>query len=107
MKTVSCRPVLLQLTASTIIWVRPWQKTGWVLLEDETDDPEYLESWFFFDNTGKRVSQNEVDKKINGDYYTFVDGRMQTGWFKLPASETAAGENAAEATLQRQLHRQK
>jgi len=73
------------------------RKTGWVLLEDETDDPEYLESWFFFDNTGKRV-ENEVDKKINGDYYTFVDGRMQTGWFKLPASETAAVENAAEAT---------
>ena len=73
------------------------RKTGWVLLEDETDDPEYLESWFFFDNTGKRV-ENEIDKKINGDYYTFVDGRMQTGWFKLPASETASGENAAEAT---------
>ena len=71
------------------------RKTGWVLLEDETDDPEILESWYYFDNTGKRI-ENEVDKKIEGDYYTFVDGRMQTGWFKLPASAETADE--AQAT---------
>ena len=59
------------------------RRTGWVLLEEETDDPEVLESWYYFDNSGKRV-ENEVDRKIQGDYYTFVDGRMQTGWFKLP-----------------------
>ena len=62
------------------------RKTGWVLLEDETDDPEIIESWYYFDNSGKRI-EHAVDKKINGNYYTFVDGKMQTGWFKLPAAE--------------------
>lgn len=73
------------------------RKTGWVLLADENDDSEYLESWYYFDNSGKRI-ENEVDKKINGEYYTFVDGRMQTGWYKLPASETPAADNTTEAT---------
>lgn len=71
------------------------RKTGWVLLEDETDEPEYNESWYYFDNSGKRI-ENEVDKKINGNYYTFVDGRMQTGWYKLPASETISQEQKSE-----------
>ena len=70
------------------------RKTGWVLLEDETDDPEINESWYYFDNSGKRI-EHAVDKKINGNYYTFVDGKMQTGWFKLPAAENAA--TASEA----------
>ena len=70
------------------------RKTGWVLLEDETDDPEIIESWYYFDNSGKRI-EHAVDKKINGNYYTFVDGKMQTGWFKLPAAENAA--TASEA----------
>ena len=69
------------------------RKTGWVILEDETDDPEYIESWYYFDNTGKRI-ENEIDKKINGEYYTFVDGRMQKGWFKLPAETAAAAEES-------------
>lgn len=73
------------------------RKTGWVLLEDESDDPEIVESWYYFDNTGKRI-ENEVDKKISGDYYTFVDGRMQTGWYKLPAAPEAAEAGAAEGT---------
>ena len=73
------------------------RRTGWVLLEEETDDPEVLESWYYFDNSGKRV-ENEVDRKIQGDYYTFVDGRMQTGWFKLP-EETVSAEAASEGTV--------
>ena len=52
-------------------------KTGWILLEDETDDPDVTESWFYYDRNGKRV-ENQVDKKINGAYYTFEDGRMVT-----------------------------
>ena len=28
------------------------RRTGWVLLEEETDDPEILESWYYFDNSG-------------------------------------------------------
>ena len=73
------------------------RRTGWVLLEEETDDPEILESWYYFDNSGRRV-ENEVDRKIQGDYYTFVDGRMQTGWFKLP-EETVSAEAASEGTV--------
>ena len=68
------------------------RKTGWVLLEEETDDPEDLEAWYYFDGNGRRV-ENEVDKKIDGAYYTFEDGKMQTGWYKLPA---AADKNPAE-----------
>ena len=26
-------------------------------------------------------------KKIDGAYYTFEDGKMQTGWYKLPAAD--------------------
>lgn len=70
------------------------RKSGWILLEEETDAPEVLESWYYYDTNGKRV-ENAVDKKIDGAYYTFVDGRMQTGWFKMPV--TAAG-NESEAT---------
>lgn len=73
------------------------RKTGWVILEDENDDPELVESWYYFDNTGKRI-ENEVDKKINGEYYTFVDGRMQTGWYKLPAAAGSTEAAPAEAT---------
>ena len=39
------------------------RKTGWILLADETDDPEYVESWYYFDNTGKRI-ENEIDKRL-------------------------------------------
>lgn len=70
------------------------RKTGWVLLAEDTDEPEYLESWYYFDKNGKRI-ENEVDKKIDGSYYTFEDGKMQTGWYRLPVSETPAA--AAEA----------
>ncbi len=31
--------------------------------------------------------ENEIDKKIDGAYYTFEDGKMQTGWYKLPADK--------------------
>lgn len=71
------------------------RKTGWILLEEETDDPEDLEAWYYFDSNGRRV-ENEVDKKIDGAYYTFEDGKMQTGWYKLPAADKNPAEKLTE-----------
>ena len=71
------------------------RKTGWVLLEDETDDPEIIESWYYFDNSGKRI-EHAVDKKINGNYYTFVDGKMQTGWVYMDGDPDSASSNTIE-----------
>ncbi len=78
------------------------RKTGWISLEEENDDPDESSFWYFFDNNGRMV-ENQVDRKIDGSYYTFEDGRMQTGWYKLPlqtqeaAEQTeAAEENGAE-----------
>ena len=71
-------------------------KTGWIQLENESDDPEMTHSWYYFDTNGKMV-ENQVDKKISGDYYTFVDGVMQTGWFKLPAEENAENATPSDA----------
>ena len=45
-------------------------KTGWLQLEDNTDDPDESISWYYFDRNGKMV-ENQVDKKIDGSYYTF------------------------------------
>ena len=70
------------------------RRTGWVSLEDEDSDSDDGNSWYYFDNGGKRI-ENEIDKKINGSWYTFVDGRMQTGWFKLPADPGATASEAA------------
>lgn len=73
-------------------------KTGWFQFENESDDPDLSHSWYYFDKNGKMI-ENQVDKKIDGDYYTFVDGVMQTGWFKLPATEqteTATSSDAAQ-----------
>ncbi|MFR2846086.1 MAG: cell wall-binding protein [Hungatella hathewayi] len=73
-------------------------KTGWVQLEDNTDDPDESIAWYYFDRNGKMV-ENQVDKKIDGSYYTFVDGKMQTGWYKLPDAEPAtATASDAEST---------
>lgn len=71
------------------------RKTGWILLEEETDDPEDLEAWYYFDGNGRRV-ENEVDKKIDGAYYTFEDGKMQTGWYKLPAADKNPSDQQTE-----------
>lgn len=68
-------------------------KTGWIQLENENDYLDETHSWHYFDKNGRMI-ENQVDKKIEGDYYTFVDGVMQTGWFKLPAQAEASGDNA-------------
>ena len=79
-------------------------KTGWVKLEENASVPGSSEGWYYF-NTDGRMVENQIDKKINGEYYTFVDGRMQTGWVKLPkeadesqetSEETATASNTAE-----------
>lgn len=71
-------------------------KRGWIELENTSDDPDSETAWHYFESDGRMV-ENDVDKKIKGDYYTFVDGRMQTGWFKLPVVNTATGSDAAQA----------
>ncbi|WP_367567927.1 N-acetylmuramoyl-L-alanine amidase family protein [Lacrimispora sp.] len=71
------------------------QKTGWFQLENADEDAEDPLSWYYFDKDGAMV-KDQVDKKIEGSYYTFVNGEMQTGWYKLP--ETATPSEAAENT---------
>ncbi|MFT4107819.1 MAG: cell wall-binding protein [Lacrimispora sp.] len=71
------------------------QKTGWFQLENADEDAENPLSWYYFDKDGAMV-KDQVDKKIEGSYYTFVNGEMQTKWYKLP--ETATPSEAAENT---------
>ncbi len=66
-------------------------KKGWVELE--SDNHEEVSTWHYFDSSGKMI-QNELDKRISGNYYTFKDGKMQTGWYKLPSEETVEGSAA-------------
>lgn len=75
------------------------RKTGWIQLNDaESDDPDSSASWYYFDNSGKMV-ENQIDRKIDGSHYSFVDGKMQTGWLKLPAQEviTEAADSEVSA----------
>lgn len=78
-------------------------KTGWIQLENEDDTLDADTVWHYFDGKGRMVI-NEVDRKINGNYYTFENGIMQTGWYLLPSSEAEepgstenTGESAANA----------
>ncbi|MEY8354108.1 cell wall-binding protein [Lachnospiraceae bacterium 54-53] len=73
------------------------QKTGWFQLENENEDSEDPLSWYYFDKDGTMV-KDQVDKKINGSYYTFVNGEMQTEWYK-----TATPSEAAENTDSNEL----
>ena len=52
-------------------------KTGWVKLEENASSPGASESWHYFNSDGRMV-ENQYDKKIGDDYYTFIDGKMQT-----------------------------
>ena len=77
-------------------------KIGWIELENEAEDPEEDMVWHFFDNGGKMV-MDQVDRKISGNYYTFENGVLQTGWYHLPTvneadtAEDAGTEAAAKA----------
>lgn len=68
-------------------------KTGWIQLEEYTENPDDTSAWYYFENNGKMI-ENMVDKKINGHYYTFVDGKMQSGWVKV-SENTATASNAS------------
>ena len=74
-------------------------KTGWIELENEDDDLDQETVWHFFDNSGRMVV-NQIDRKIGGSYYTFQNGILQTGWFRLPETTAAdaAGNTDAENT---------
>lgn len=68
-------------------------KTGWIQLQHDSDELDEDVVWHYFDNNGRMV-MNQIDRKIAGNYYTFENGIMQTGWYKLP--ETAVTEENAE-----------
>lgn len=78
------------------------RKTGWILLEEMTNDTDDEEIWCYFDDSGKLVI-HQMDRKIGGDYYTFLDGMMQTGWINvreagfLPSKEQEASASEASA----------
>lgn len=71
-------------------------KTGWIQLENEAEDAEEDMVWHYFDSKGRMV-MNQVDRKIDKNYYTFENGVMQTGWYKLPAEAEAETATASEA----------
>ena len=79
-------------------------KTGWIKLEENASNPDATEGWYYFNPNGKMV-ETQYDKKIGGDYYTFIDGKMQTGWVEMPkaadgtALAAATDSNAAEVTV--------
>ena len=75
-------------------------KTGWIELENTDEELDADTVWHYFDSNGKMV-KNQIDRKIGGSYYTFEDGIMQTGWYRLPETtasdaETATASDAAE-----------
>ncbi|MDO4295255.1 MAG: cell wall-binding protein [bacterium] len=77
---------------------------GWVYFEEDVNTPDYEDTWSYFDNKGRRID-NQVDKKIDGKYYTFVDGRMQTGWVKVgTASVTNADGSTTDNLLSNYQH---
>lgn len=71
------------------------RKTGWIQLEDDSEDPSSDLAWHYFDQKG-RMLINETDKKIDGAYYTFRDGKLQTGWVKVTTENNAEAEEASE-----------
>ncbi len=58
------------------------RKTGWVMLEDMTDDTDDEDVWCYFDENGRMI-MDQMDRRIDGAYYTFIDGKMQTGWVNV------------------------
>lgn len=70
-------------------------KTGWIQLENDSEDPEEDMVWHYFDSKGKMV-MNQVDRKIDGNYYTFENGILQTGWYQLPEQTDLATDSDAE-----------
>ncbi len=74
------------------------RKTGWVELENENEDYDEDTVWHYFDSKGRMI-MDEVDRKIDGNYYTFEDGILQTGWYKLPQDASATDSDAEAASI--------
>ena len=75
------------------------KKTGWIQMENQDMelDSDYI--WYYFDRQGRMI-KNQVDYKIEGNYYSFENGILQTGWYKLPAAETEATASDADAAAE-------
>lgn len=58
------------------------RKTGWILLEDMTHDTDDEDIWCYFDDNGRMI-MDQMDRKIGNEYYTFIDGKLQTGWVNV------------------------
>lgn len=71
-------------------------RTGWIKLEENSSNPGASDAWHYFNSDGKMV-ETQIDKKIDGSYYTFLDGKMQTGWVKLPKEADTTAETASES----------
>lgn len=78
------------------------RRTGWVQMDEEYDGPNDSIAWYYFEKNGKMV-ENELDKRINGEYYTFVDGVMQIGWYKVPADITATPDSAQTQSAEKSI----
>lgn len=84
------------------------RKTGWILLETITKDTDDEDIWCYFDTEGRMIV-NQMDRKIDNAYYTFIDGQMQTGWINVaeagfvssstPSNEAATADNSATDTV--------
>ena len=84
------------------------RKTGWILLETITKDTDDEDVWCYFDTEGRMIV-NQMDRKIDNGYYTFIDGQMQTGWINVaeagfvssstPSNEAATTDNSATDTV--------
>lgn len=75
-------------------------KTGWIKLNENPSAPGSSEEWYYFNSNGKMV-ETQYDKKIDGNYYTFIDGRMQTGWVEMPKAEETAAETATDSNTEK------
>lgn len=72
-------------------------KTGWIQLKENASTPDSEEGWYYFTKNGKMI-ETQYDRKIDDNYYTFIDGKMQTGWVEMPKAETSAEASAETAS---------
>ena len=73
-------------------------KTGWIRMKENASTPDSEEGWYYFTKNGKMI-ETQYDRKIDGNYYTFIDGKMQTGWVEMPKADnslTEASDSNAE-----------
>ncbi|MBQ2106662.1 MAG: cell wall-binding protein [Lachnospiraceae bacterium] len=66
-------------------------KTGWIRMKENASTPDSEEGWYYFTKNGKMI-ETQYDRKIDGNYYTFIDGKMQTGWVEMPKADNSVTE---------------